>query len=80
MTGQHGADVGTTLSEIREGSLQIPCVPQDDSRHEQIQARSAVGLVLKAAVAHFAEAIEEDGSRQGIASLALVEGIALKVR
>ena len=33
MTGQHGSDVGTTLSEIREGSLQRSCVPQDDRRY-----------------------------------------------
>src|SRR3546814_15556986 len=72
MTGQRWPNVGSTLAEIREGRLQIPCVPQDDRRHEQVQARGAIGLVLEAAVAHLAEPVEEDGPRQGIARLALV--------
>ena len=47
MAGQRRPNVGSSLAEIREGGLQIPCVPQDDRRHEQVQARSAVSLVLE---------------------------------
>jgi hypothetical protein len=52
--------------------LEVPRVPQDDCGDEEVQARSAVLLVLIGAVADVAEAMDEDSPRQAVARFALV--------
>ncbi len=56
-----------------DGALQISRVPEDDRGHQQVQARGAVLLVLVRPVADFAKPMEEDGTRQAVAGLTLVE-------
>jgi hypothetical protein len=56
-----------------EGGLQVARVPEDDGRDEQVQPGGAVGLVLEGAVAQLAEAVEEDGPRERVAGLSLVQ-------
>ena len=60
--------VGNVLGLAQGGdcAAQIAGVPQDDSRDEKIEAGSAVLLVLVGPVADFAEAMNEDGTRQAI--------------
>src|SRR5437762_9363495 len=53
--------------------IEVPRVPQDDCGDEEVQARSAVLLVLVGAVADLAEAMDEDSPRQAVACFALVE-------
>ena len=55
----HGLAV--TTQSVR-GPFQIDRVPQHDGGRYQVEAGSAVALLLEAAVADFAEAIEEDGA------------------
>ena len=47
------------LAQSGNGALEVPRVPQDDCGDEQVQARSAVLLVLVGAVADLAEAMDE---------------------
>jgi hypothetical protein len=47
------------LAENGNGALEVPRVPQDDCSDEEVQARSAVLLVLIGAVADLAEAMVE---------------------
>ena len=53
--------------------LQIDRVPQHDGRRHQVEAGSAVALLLETAVADFAQAVEEHGASQRVARLALVQ-------
>lgn len=43
--------------------FEIAGVPQHDGGHEQIEAGSAIGLVLEPLVVQFAELIEEERGR-----------------
>ena len=52
---------------------EVARVPQDDCGDEEVQAGSAVLLVLVGAVADLAEAMDEDSPRQAVACFALVE-------
>jgi len=61
------------LAQSGNGALEVPRVPQDDCGDEEVQARSAVLLVLVGAVADLAEAMDEDSPRQAVACFALVE-------
>jgi hypothetical protein len=61
------------LAQSGNGALEVPRVPQDNCGDEEVQARSAVLLVLVGAVADLAEAMDEDGPRQAVACFALVE-------
>ena len=45
------------LAQSGNGALEVPRVPQDDCGHEEVQAGSAVLLVLVGAVADLAEAM-----------------------
>ena len=53
--------------------FQVNRVPQHDSCRYQIEAACPVALLLKAAVADFAEAVEEHGASERITRLTLVE-------
>ena len=53
--------------------LQVDRVPQHDSSRYQVEAAGPVALLLKAAVADFAQPIEEYGAGQRVAGLALVQ-------
>lgn len=53
--------------------LQIDRVPPHDSRRHQIEAAGPIALLLKAAVADFAQPVEEHGAGQCIARFALVQ-------
>ncbi len=64
------------LAESGNGALEVARIPQDDCGDEEVQARSAVLLVLVGAVADLAETMDEDGPRQAVACLALVEFLA----
>ncbi len=55
------------------GPLQVDRVPEHDGRCDQVEAAGPVALLLEAAVADFAQAIEEHGAGQRVASLALVQ-------
>jgi hypothetical protein len=66
------------LAQGSDRAAQIAGVPQDDGGDEEIEAGSAVLLVLVGAVADFAQPMNEDGTRQAIACLALVE-LAVRV-
>src|SRR5215210_473387 len=59
------------LAHCSDRAAQIAGVPQDDGRDEEIEAGSAVLLVLVGAVADFAEPMNEDGTRQAVTCLAL---------
>src|SRR3954467_2005284 len=80
------------LAHCSDRAAQIAGVPQDDGRDEEIEAGSAVLLVLVGAggdeeveagggvllvlvgaVADFAEPMNEDGTRQAVTCLALIE-------
>src|SRR3954454_23541642 len=60
------------LAHCSDRAAQIAGVPQDDGRDEEIEAGSAVLLVLVGAVADFAEPMNEDGTRQAVTCLALI--------
>ena len=45
-------------------TLQINRIPQNDGRRHQVEAAGPVALLLKTAVANFAQAVEEHGSDQ----------------
>jgi hypothetical protein len=53
--------------------FQIDGVPQHDGGCHQSEAGGTIALALKAAVAHLAEPVEEHGSGQSVAGLALVQ-------
>ena len=54
-------------------ALQVNRVPQHDSRRHQVKATGPVALLLKAAVADFAQPVEEHGTRERVAGFALVQ-------
>src|SRR6516162_6682783 len=56
-----------------DGAVQITGVPQDDRGDEEVQAGGAMLLIFVGAVADFPETMKEDGARQAVARLALVE-------
>ena len=67
--------IGDVLHVTQSGdrTVQIAGVPQDDGSDEEVEAGTAVLLVFEGAVADFAETMKEDGARQAVARLALVE-------
>ena len=54
------------------GAVQITGTPQDDRGDEEVQAGRAMLLIFVGAVANFPEPMDEDGARQAVAGLALV--------
>lgn len=60
----------TMLFQSVNCSFQINGVPQNYCCNHQIEPTSTIALVLEAAVAHFAQPIEEHRSGQGILGLA----------
>jgi len=54
-------------------AFKIYGVPKNDSRDNQVQAAGAISLVLEAAVAEVALAVEEDGTRESVSGFAFVE-------
>ena len=68
--GQVGEQVVGNLLDLAQGgngALEISRVPQDDGGDEEVEAGSAVLLVLVGAVADFAEPMNEDRARQAVA-------------
>src|ERR1700756_2895010 len=57
-------------------SFEVSGVPQDDRGDDEVQARSAMLLVLVGAITNFAEPMNKDGTRQAIAGFALVQLLA----
>ncbi len=55
------------------GPFQINRIPQNDGCRHQVKAAGPVALLLKAAVADFAQAVEEHGAGQRVARLTLVQ-------
>ncbi len=49
VAGHIQAHAGRALAEILQDSLQMPRVPQDDCRDDQIQSGGGVGLILEMA-------------------------------
>ncbi len=71
------------LAQGSDRTVQVAGIPQGDSRDEQVEAGSAVLLVLVRAVADFTKPMNKDGARQAVARLALVElaaGVAAQLR
>src|SRR5208337_4274060 len=60
-------------SKFGERRRQIPGVPQDDRRDDEIEAGGAIGLVFERTIAQLAEAVEKDRPRERVARFALVE-------
>ena len=54
-------------------ALQVDRVPEHNSCRHQVEAAGPVALLLEAAVADFAQAIEEHGAGQGVAGFSLVQ-------
>src|SRR4051812_8638974 len=61
------------LAQGGNGAIEISRVPQDDRGDQEVQAGSAVLLVLVGAVADLAEAMKEDRPRQAVACFTFVE-------
>ena len=61
------------LTEGGDRSFEVSGVPQDDRGDDEVQAGSAVLLVLVGAVADFAEPMNKDGARETVAGFAFVE-------
>ena len=61
------------LAQSSNRAIKVAGVPQGDGRDQKVEAGSAVLLVLVGAVANFPEPMNEDGARQAVARLALVE-------
>ena len=40
-------------------AFQINCVPKNDGSHQQVEAAGPITLALEAAIAHFAQTVEE---------------------
>ena len=71
------------LTEGRDGVLQVTRVPQDDGGDEQVEAGTAMLLVLVCSIAYLAQAMDEHSPRQAVACLPLVQflpGRAAQVR
>lgn len=61
----------TAGAQMPDGAVEIEGVPERDGCSEQGQAGGTMALVLESTVAQFAEAIEEDGTGERVAGLAL---------
>ena len=48
-------------------------MPQHDGRDDEIQPTGSVALILKASIAQLTQAVEEDGTRQGVLRFAFVQ-------
>jgi hypothetical protein len=57
------------MSQSGNGAIEVSRVPQDDCGDEEVQAGSAVLLVLIGAVADLSEAMDEDGPRQAVTDM-----------
>ena len=57
------------LAQGGDGAFEVSGVPQDDRGDDEVEAGSAVLLVLVGAVTDFAEPMNEDGTRQAVAGL-----------
>jgi hypothetical protein len=64
------------LTQGGDRSFEVSCVPQDDRSDDEVQARSAVLLVLVGPIADFAEPMNENGARQAVAGFTLVQLLA----
>jgi hypothetical protein len=65
--------VGTLIVKRLYGLVYVNGVPQRDGGADEVEAAGLVHLVFVGAVAHLAEAVEEDRPGEGVAGLALVE-------
>jgi hypothetical protein len=63
----------TTPNVGSNGAFKVYGVPKNYGGDNQVQTAGAISLVLKAAVAEVALAVEEDRPRESISGLAFVE-------
>lgn len=63
----------TDASQMPDGAVKIEGIPECDGCGEQGLPGGAMALVFESAVAQFAQAVEEDGTGERVAGLALVE-------
>ena len=66
-------NVHSSLAEGDDGALEISGIPQDNCGDDQVEAGGAVLLVFIGSITDLAEAMQEHGTRQAVAGLALVE-------
>ncbi len=58
--------VDSLAAQLANGRIYIGRVPQRDGGADEVEAAGPVHLVLVGAVAHLAQAVEEDRSREGV--------------
>ena len=54
-------------------AFQVNCVPKNDGSHHQVEAAGPMTLVLEAAIAHFAQTVEEHSLGQRVLCLAFIQ-------
>jgi len=64
------------LAQGGDGTFEVSGVPQNDRGDDEVEAGSAVLLVLVGAITDFAEPMDKDGTRQAVAGFALVQLLA----
>jgi hypothetical protein len=62
------------------GAFKIYGVPKNDGGDNQVQAAGAISLVLEAAVAEVALAVEEDGTRESVSGSPLLRPTWTRLR
>lgn len=73
-TGEQSVRHGiTAVMEVLDGAFKIDRVPKDDGRHDEVEAGGKVPLFLEGAVAELPEPVEEDGTSERVARLALAQ-------
>ena len=60
-------------TQLVDGASEIDGVLENDGGDREIEARSAVALILESPIADFAEAMKEHGPLESVVRLALVE-------
>jgi hypothetical protein len=59
--------------QVLDGAIEVDGIPLDDRGGDEAQSGRWEALILEGSVTDLALAVEEDGSAQGVARLALVE-------
>src|ERR1700730_14865624 len=54
-------------------AFQVNCVPKNDGSHHQVEAAGPLTLFLEAAIAHFAQTVEEHSLGQRVLCLAFIQ-------
>lgn len=66
-------EIGRLCSQGVDGALQVDGIPQDDGSAEQIESTGPVTLIFKGSIAHFSQAMKENGSCQGVSCFSFIE-------